>query len=243
MLDTATATLWRWLTRQPKPLMPLSSDEASVEERRVWLRYAAALNVRCGEASRQADAGVSAQICDISLGGIQMIASRRFDPGVHLSVELASTDGEGGMAVLACVVRTQPHGDSDWKMGCRFASELNEQQLGAFGAARTRSPSLDPREWERFSCDTKAFFQRVNDPVEPHQPARVLNIATGGMALVVQEPVSVGELLSTELHDAQGRSVVTILACVVHTQTVAQGQILGCNFIRELSDSDLKALL
>lgn len=243
MLVTATATLWRWLTRQPKSLTPLSSDAASSPERRVWLRYAAALNVRCGEASRQAEAGVSARICDISRGGIQMIAVRRFEPGVHLSVELPAADGEGAMAVLAYVVRSQPQGDNEWKMGCRFASELNEQQLSTFGATRARPPVTDPRGWERFSCDTKAFFQRVNDPADPNRPARVLNIAVGGMALLVEEAVAVGELLSTELHDAEGQSVVTILACVVHTQTVRDGQILGCNFIRELSDTDLKALL
>lgn len=242
MLITATVTFWRWLTGQSLPLMP-SSAAASVEERRVWLRYATAVNARCGEVRSEPDGGAAAQICDISRGGIQMIAPRRFEPGAHLSVELPSTDGEGALAVLAYVVRAQPHGNSEWKMGCRFSSELSEQHLSAFGAARTRPHAPDPRGWERFGCDAKAFYQRINDPAEPLLPARVLNIAVGGMALLVQESVTVGELLSTELHDAKGRSVVTILACVVHAQSVREGQILGCNFIRELSDTDIQSLL
>jgi hypothetical protein len=45
------------------------------------------------------------------------------------------------------------------------------------------------------------------------------------------------------LHDAKGKPIVTILACVVHTQASPEGQILGCSFIRELSDKDIKALL
>ena len=243
MLATATVTFWRWLTSQSIPFMSSSAAEATLDERRVWLRYATAFNVRCGEIGVEPDAGAEASICDISRGGIQMIAARRFEPGAHLSVELPSADGEGTMAVLAYVVRAEPHGNSEWKMGCRFSSELNEQQLSAFGAARTRPHAPDPRGWERFRCDAKAFYQRVNDPAEPLLPARVLNVAVGGVALLVQGSVAVGELLSTELHDAKGRSVVTILACVVHTQSVREGQILGCNFIRELSDSDIQALL
>jgi hypothetical protein len=63
------------------------------------------------------------------------------------------------------------------------------------------------------------------------------------MALLVDEQINTGELLSTELQDAQGRPVLTILACVVRVQSVSEGLILGCNFIRELGDKDLQALL
>jgi hypothetical protein len=243
MLHTATVTFWRWLTGQPIPSTTLTSAEGSAEERRVWLRYAANLNVRCGEVSGENDTGVSAEICDISQGGIQIIAPRRFEPGTLLSVEMPSAGGEERVAVLACVVRTHPHDDCEWKMGCRFSSELSEQQLNAFGASRARPTEPDPRGWERFPCDSKAFFQRVNDSAGPLHPARVLNIAVGGMALLVKEPIAVGDLLSTELHDARGQAIVTILACVVHAQTSPEGHILGCSFIRELSDKDIKALL
>ena len=243
MLASAPVTFWRWLTGQPISLEQIPANENSVDERRVWVRYAARLNVRCGEVSGEADSGVVAVIRNISRGGIQMICSRRFEPGTLVSVELPTARSEEGLAVLACVIRAQPHEESEWAMGCRFSSELNEEQLAAFGAARKRPTSPDPRGWSRFPCDARAFYQRVNGPAEPHRPARLLNIAVGGMALLVEEPVAVGELLSAELHDGKGQPVLTILACVVHTQTVAEGQILGCNFIRELSDTDVQALL
>lgn len=243
MLASTTVTFWRWLTGQPVSLPQTRLGENAIEEKRVWLRYAASLNVRCGEASGEGDSGVFAVICDISRGGIQLIAPRRFEPGMLISVELPTGRGEQGLAVLACVIRAHPHGDSDWTMGCRFSSELNEPQLAAFGAARMRPAAPDPRGWFRFPCDAQAFYQRVNGPAEPHRPARILNIAVGGMALLVDEPISVGELLSAELHDAKGQPVLTILACVVHAQTVPEGQLLGCNFIRELNDLDVQALL
>lgn len=242
MLVSATVTFWRWLIGRPASLTPLPSTAACGEERRVWLRYAAALNVRCGEVGGETEDAVAAEICDVSRGGIQMFAPRRFEPGALLSVELPSSDGTDAMAVLVYVLRAQPHGEREWKMGCRFSSELNEYQLSVFDAPRTRSSSPDSRGGERLSCNAKAFYQRVNDPAELPWSARLLNIAVGGMALLVPEPVAIGELLSAELRDADGRSVVTILACVVHTQNSPEGQIVGCNFIRELSSADVEAL-
>lgn len=241
MLANGTVTFWRWLTGKPFSLTP--SAENTVDERRVWLRYAAKLSVRCGEVSDETEAAVSAVICNISRGGIQLISPRRFEPGTLLSVELPATRREEGWTLLATVVRARPHGDSEWAMGCRFSCELESQQLAAFGATRARPTSPDPRSWSRFACEGKAFYQRLNGPIGVHQPARLVNIAVGGMALVVEEPVAVGELLSAELHDAKGRPVLTILACVVHTQAVAQGQLLGCHFIRELNETDVQALL
>jgi hypothetical protein len=42
----------------------------------------------------------------------------------------------------------------------------------------------------------------------------------------------------------QGATPLTILACVVHVTTQQDGQrITGCNFIRELTEQDLRLLL
>ena len=71
----------------------------------------------------------------------------------------------------------------------------------------------------------------------------MLNISAGGVAMIVQHEVRAGALLSAELHAPAGQTVVTILACVVHV--IAQSgheRVLGCNFIQELGENDLKAL-
>jgi hypothetical protein len=242
MLASAV-TFWRWLSGQPMSLSTMTVLNDPHAERRVWLRFAANLNVRCEPVGEQAESGVYAVIGNLSRGGIQIIASRRFEPGSILSVELPASNGQPALAALACVVRAQPHGESDWAMGCRFASELNDEQLQMFGAARERPPATDPRAWSRFSCDARAVYHRVNRENPSPKTAQVLNIAAAGMALLVDEQIQTGELLSTELHDTEGRPVVTILACVVRVQSVSEGQILGCNFIRELDEKDLRALL
>lgn len=243
MLASKPVTFWRWLTGQSLALTPVSSEDKADDERRVWLRYAAKKHVRCGEANDVTDAGVRGEIRDLSRGGIQIVAARRFDPGTLIGIELPLFPGQDTLTVLACVVRTQPHGDSEWSMGCRFSCELNDEQLGFFGAVRARPSSPDSRGWERFPCEVKAFIQRVNDPAAAFRPARLLNIAVGGMALQVDESIGVGELLSADLHDGKGQPIVTLLACVVHSQPVAEGQMLGCNFIRELTDQEVSALV
>jgi c-di-GMP-binding flagellar brake protein YcgR len=239
----SSVTFWRWLTGQPVALAAVSESDEAGAERRVWLRYVANLSIRCEQVNGEADAGVLASVCDLSRGGMQMIAPRRFEPGSMISVELPAAREDRSLAVLACVIRTQPHGESDWLMGCRFASELNEQQLQAFGAARARPKEPDARGWARFPCEAKAFFQRVTSPDQAHLAARLLNISVGGMAILTQEEVVLGELLNTELHDPNDQLLVTILACVVHSQKIADGHLLGCNFIRELTDEDIRALL
>ncbi len=239
MLASAV-TFWRWLTGQPVSLDAKLALAESNDERRVWLRYAADLNTRCAEVGDDGETGIAALISDISRGGLKVIAPRRFEPGTVLSVELPSVSGESALAVLACVVRAQPHEDKDWAMGCRFSGELSDEQLQAFGASRTRPTPPDARGWSRFPCEAKAVYQRVGErDLSPHS-ARVLNISVAGMALLVPEEVAIGELLSTELHGATGQTIVTILACVVHVQQTEEGRILGCNFIRELTDSDLR---
>lgn len=245
MLASAV-TFWRWLTGQPVSLDAKDVAAKVVEsndERRVWLRYAADLNTRCAEIGDDGVTGIAARISDISRGGLKVIASNRFEPGTVLSVELPSVSGESALAVLACVVRAQPLGDMEWAMGCRFSGELSEEQLQAFGAARARPTPPDARSWSRFPCEAKAVYQCVGDRDSSPRSGRVLNISTAGMALLTGEEIAIGELLSTQLHDATDKTIVTILACVVHVQRTEEGRVLGCNFIRELTDTDLKALL
>jgi hypothetical protein len=242
MLASAV-TFWRWLSGQHFALSAVPDTEKPVTERRVWLRHATKLNIRCEQINDEPDGGVLATITELSRGGIQITAARRFEPGALISVELPSVHGEKGLAVMACVVRAQPHGESDWVMGCRFAGELSDDLLQAFGAARSRPTAPDPRSWSRFPCSVKAFYQRVNGPDQAHHAARVLNIATGGIALLTEEPIALGELLSTALHDPKDQPLVSILACVVHVQALDGGQLVGCNFIRELSDEEMRALI
>jgi hypothetical protein len=86
-------------------------------------------------------------------------------------------------------------------------------------------------------------FQIVSSVEGEPRRGKVVNISASGLALLVDEPLEAGALLSIHLPQ-RARGVLTILACVVHTTDRGDGQqIAGCNFIRELSESDLLSLL
>ena len=147
------------------------------------------------------------------------------------------------MTVLACVAHSQPSGDAEWVVGCRFSAELGADDLAAFGAARSKSGHADNRSWSRFPCEVKAVYQIVGEEEGIRREAKVLNISAGGVALSVDQDIRVGALLGAELHGPNGRAVLTILACVVHvTVQSEQERTLGCNFIQELCEQDLEAL-
>ena len=72
----------------------------------------------------------------------------------------------------------------------------------------------------------------------------MVDISANGIGLVVTHPVTIGALLSLELRGTGEPEVLTMLSCVVRV-TAHQNETwtLGCNFIRELSAHELKALL
>jgi hypothetical protein len=74
--------------------------------------------------------------------------------------------------------------------------------------------------------------------------AEVVNISVGGVALQVTTPVPVGALLTLQLRLGEGEPVITTLASVVRTTTERDGaRLVGCTFIHELSEEQVRQLL
>lgn len=71
-----------------------------------------------------------ARISNISLGGACLELRRRFEPGTGLVVELPGSDGQENYSVLAKVVHVKNQNDGSWALGCRFVSELSEDEMG-----------------------------------------------------------------------------------------------------------------
>jgi hypothetical protein len=239
-----TVSFWkRLLGRQPA-----AEDGASVkqaeEDRRVWVRHPADLETTYQPADRSEAVRLGARVRNISLGGVSLAVNRAFEPGDLLSVELPGATEESRCKVLACVVHVAPVSDGEWVLGCTFSRELSEEDLEAFGARRVRHPPSDQRAWMRFPCDVKAGYQRIGGPDAAQEAAKVINLSPSGVRLLVPRTIDNGTLLSVELQAAKGVFKRTMLACVVHVTAQPDGEwALGCNFIRSLSDEDLRALL
>ena len=226
-------------------LVGKTSTAVTETDRRLWVRNPADLQANIEPAERAAlENRVSARVRDISLGGANLLVDRPFDAGQMLSLELPQHGDAESHTVLACVVRAAPEAGGQWALGCVFSRELTQADLDGFGATRAREFTSDQRTWTRFPTNLRANYQKIGDPENRVFSAQVINLSASGVGLEVTVIVDAGALLSVDLIAADGNVVRTILACVVHVTTQSSGVwALGCNFIRELSDEDLEALI
>lgn len=234
-----TFSFWHRLVGKPAAVM---SDTA---ERRVWVRFPAHLETTVHLAADPVEqTRVSTRVQDISPGGANLLVDRAFEAGQMLSVELPHAGDQETHTVLACIVRITADADGQWSLGCVFSRELTDEDLEGFGAKRVRHAPPDQRTWIRFATNREARFQKVGDPEKRTYSAKVINLSASGVGLAVTSAIHAGALLSVDLIGADGQIVRTILACVVHVATQPEGQwALGCNFIRELSDEEFRALI
>ena len=103
------------------------------KDHRVWVRYARSPDMP-GVAETQAgneQVAWSAQIQDISRGGVSLIGNRSFDPGTVLKIDLPNSDQVVPSTVLARVVHANAKPNGVWVLGCAFVKELREEELRA----------------------------------------------------------------------------------------------------------------
>lgn len=222
-----------------------AAESAAETERRMRERYPSNLEIIYRPAGDGVEIRFTGRVRNISLGGINVVVNRRFEPGELLSVELPGVEGRPMNTVLACVIHVTPQPDGEWALGCNFARELTDEDLAVFGARRQRPDTTDDqRTWQRFNCNVHATCRPVVPQGEaPSWPAKVLNISANGIGLLSSVAVPTGSLLSLDLHGSQGNPPLTVLACVVHSTGRVGEWALGCNFIRELQEDELRALV
>jgi hypothetical protein len=234
-------TWWRRLTGQTTG--PETTASRGEEERRGWQRLPSSATTTITPVGEDVQPR-PARVRNVSRGGINLVTSCSFEPGTVLRIELPASGGATTNTVLVCVVHATPQGDQEWALGCSFAEELSNSDLAAFGASGDPAAAKENRRWVRFICKVKATYQLANDPAQKTWPAQLLNISAAGVGLLVEQAVEIGTLVNIELRKTAGDETRTILACVVHVVAHPEHEwTLGCNFIRELSDDDLRALL
>jgi hypothetical protein len=216
--------------------------QAVTDDRRAWERYSSyrETTIYC-----EGDKPISltAKIEDVSRGGIRLLVDLPVDAGTMIRVDLPPTNCNPHTAVLACVVHAKPVGGGVYSLGCSFSTELSDGDLGALGARKIKASGRDQRVWDRVPIEGTATYRIVRREEEP-RPAGIHNISPTGVALLVSEEFDPATLLDLELKNGAGQTVVTILACAVYKTDSGERQwLVGCNFIRELNDEDLQALI
>lgn len=238
-----SVSFWRRLlgtASELSPTVPVAT------ERRRSTRYRAEQEVQCHLTNPEGDepAHFRAHLRNVSSGGISFVLDREVVPGALLNIDLPGGTGEESTTVLACVAHVGPAGDGHWLVGCTFASQLDQTDLDSFAPDAKLSGRDEQRHRTRHSCELQASYQLVAEEKEESYPAQVLNLSTMGVGLSVTQPIDAGKLLNVELHSPGGEEVRSLLCCAVHVTRQANSEwILGCNFIAELEESELRALL
>jgi hypothetical protein len=235
-------SLWRRLVNWRSNRARTNLDDQT--DRRVWVRLPSHVETTCESTAPGNKVRVSARVRDISRGGVNLLVNERFWPGALLSVEIPGPCEKAPSAVLAYIVHVLAQSDGTWSLGCRFARELEDEDLAALDARRQRADAQDQRTWERFPCSVQGTYQLLSDGEPESSPMQVQNISASGVGLLVDRSIEPGTLISLDLHGPTGQGRLSILACVVHvTPRENESWSLGCNFIRELSDQELAALV
>ena len=239
-----TFSAWRGLVGEPEAERATRAlSNSGAEERRFWVRRSANLETSIQLPDSPHRDILRATIRDISRGGANLTVDQEIPPGQLLNLDLPH--GEGGVyTVLACVVRSKPTPDGHWVVGCAFSRELTDEDLPGFGAGRARPDAADHRRRVRFDCHLHANYHTIGGAGYPTEALQVLNLSVSGVGLVVDEFIDAGVLLNLELRSHDGGAVRTILSCVVHVTAQSERRwALGCNFIRELGEEDVLALI
>ena len=103
---------------------------------------------------------------------------------------------------------------------------------------------LERRKWRRYLCGLTAFSRVIGSPGEPRWPAQVLDLAAGGVRLVLARRLEPGTPLTVQLIDSKRRFSCTVRATVVYTRPhTAEQWVAGCSFAYPLGAEASRAFL
>jgi PilZ domain len=111
-------------------------------------------------------------------------------------------------------------------------------------STETSTSQTDRRGEERFPCDLRPFWgaqdaNRADSPI-----ASVRDVSTTGIGLRVWQGLKPGLVLVIRLETREKKLSRPLPVRVMHATQQAEGDwLIGCQFVRPLSDQDLRELL
>jgi hypothetical protein len=125
------AILWRGLAVGLRRLWGRAFGGARAAERRHWQRFPSGARTTCQPAVEAEAQALRARVQNISCGGINLLVSRRLEPGLLLHVDVPEVSPEK-CRLLACVIQVTAPLQNAWSLGCSFIRELTEKELRTF---------------------------------------------------------------------------------------------------------------
>lgn len=97
-------------------------------ERRVEVRFPSQLESACQAVNVDKEERWTGVVQDVSSGGIGLLLSRRFESGTVLTIEPPGSTPNRPKRLVVRVQRVQASGKK-WRIGCRFARKLSEEEV------------------------------------------------------------------------------------------------------------------
>jgi len=124
--QTVSAVQGGIMSRTTISLRPRGRDFA---ERRGSIRFPCELAGECQPlAVMETGNHWPARTCDLSVGGVSLLLSRRFEPGTLLALSLTNRNTDSACPPLARVCRVTVS-NKHWLLGCTWARELETDDL------------------------------------------------------------------------------------------------------------------
>jgi PilZ domain len=116
--------------RMPESMHPREGDAAPIErEKRCCKRVPVQVSVFCRSNQGEDELFWSAQVVDISRGGMQLFSRRKFDPTTIVRICISEDSGISSEFLEAVVVRAQQSPEEGWILGCTLVKDLSEAEL------------------------------------------------------------------------------------------------------------------
>ena len=106
------------------------------------------------------------------------------------------------------------------------------------------TPRTERRCWVRYPCNQAAFSLSLSPPEYIFWTARARDISRGGLSLDLSQRFDPGTILAVKVLSTNQTSAHALTVRVIHIREQEAGSWrVGCEFIDELSDDDLHAIL
>jgi hypothetical protein len=118
----------------PQPTARADGREASQSravDRRATVRYPSSLLSSLHAVATRKEDSWSAEIRDVSAGGLGLLVTRRFERGTLLAIEPVGPAAEAPTLLLAQVTHAAAQPDGRWLLGCKLVRELSQSEVRA----------------------------------------------------------------------------------------------------------------
>jgi len=133
----------------------------------------------------------------------------------------------------------------DWRVKPRRKSgsgkRLKKKRKSSPGTVKRSS--VDGRAPSRRPQGIEAFCRSVAAVKDDPWPARVRDLSSGSIGLVLTRRFEPGTLLVIELEKKTANLSHTLVGRVVHATAQTNGWMIGCTLANKIAEDDLQALL